>query len=110
VLGAVGRLAGVSLYGFFTFLVSIIGYGIAVGFLLTAVVKPFAPDRAGLFVSDPHSFSLGVVDHPATAHELLGWWIIPIGVIIGGLADLAVRNLQRPPDGAPASAGTGLKR
>jgi uncharacterized membrane protein len=86
VLGAVGRLAGASLYGFFTFLVSIIGYGIAAGFLLTAVVKPFAPDRAGLFVSGPHSFSLGVVDHSATAHELLGWWIIPIGVIIGALA------------------------
>jgi hypothetical protein len=90
VLGAVGRLAGLSVYGFAAFLVSITGYGIAAGFLLTAAVKPFAPDRAGLWwMSDPkdaYSFSLGVVDHPAAAHELLGWWIIPIGLAIGALA------------------------
>jgi uncharacterized membrane protein len=37
VLRSVGRLASLSAYGFFAFLVSFLGYGLAVGFLLTAL-------------------------------------------------------------------------
>jgi hypothetical protein len=87
VLRAVVRLAGLSLYGFFAFLVSLTGYGLAAGFLLAALVKPFAPERAGLWwltdPADPYSFSLGVVDNAPQARELLGWWIIPIGLAAG---------------------------
>ena len=87
VLRATGRLAGLSLHGLVVFLVSLAGYGLAAGFLLAAVVKPFAPERAGLWrLADPKddfSFSLGVVSHPPEAQELLGWWIIPIGLVAG---------------------------
>lgn len=86
VLRAVGRLASLSLYGFFAFLVSLVGYALAAGFLITAAAKPFLPKRAGLWrlvdPKDPYSFSLGVVDH-ARGQELLGWWIIPVGIAVG---------------------------
>lgn len=89
VLRATGRLASLSLNGLFVFLVSLTGYGLAAGFLLTAMVKPFAPNRAGLWrLADPkddYSFSLGVVSHAPQAQELLGWWIIPIGLVAGAL-------------------------
>jgi hypothetical protein len=87
VLRATGRLASLSLFGFLSFLVSLTGYLLAAGFLVTALVKPFAPNRAGLWrLADPKdafSFSLGVSNHPPPAQELLGWWIIPIGLVTG---------------------------
>jgi uncharacterized membrane protein len=94
VLHATGRLARLSLQGFVVFLVSLSGYALAAGFLVTAVMKPFAPSRAGLWIlsAEDFSFSLGVVDHSPQAREVLGWWIIPIGLVAGfGLAWLTWR-------------------
>jgi uncharacterized membrane protein len=91
VLRATGRLASLSLHGLFAFLVSLTGYGVAAGFLLAAVVKPFAPERAGLWrVADPHggyAYSIGVMSTARPAQELLGWGMIPVGLVVGaGLA------------------------
>jgi uncharacterized membrane protein len=89
VLRAVGRLASLSVYGLFAFLVSFTGYATAAAFLITAAVKPFAWDRAGLWVFSKGpdvyavSWALGVTDKPHTGHELLGAWIIPIGIAAG---------------------------
>jgi hypothetical protein len=86
VLRGVVRLAGLSAYGLFAFLVSVLGYGSAVAFLATAAVKPFAWDRAGLwvFTSPPDdvliSWALGITDKAHPGHEVLGVWIIPIGI------------------------------
>lgn len=94
VLRATGRLARLSLQGFTVFFVSLSGYLLAAGFLVTAMVKPFAPARAGLWIlpADDLSFSLGVMDHSPLAREVLGWWIIPIGLVVGlGLAWLTWR-------------------
>jgi uncharacterized membrane protein len=83
VLGGVVRLAGLSVYGVFAFLVSMLGYGAAAGFLITAAVKPFAWDYAGLWHTDNNvfSWSLGVTGNPHRGHEILGVWIIPIGLV-----------------------------
>lgn len=49
--------------------------------------KPFAPDRVGLWVlPDPTgdlSLSLGRHGTGAAGHDVLGWWIIPIGLAVG---------------------------
>jgi hypothetical protein len=88
VLGGVTRLAGLSAYGFFVFLVSFTSYGVALSLLVMAAVKPFWPAHAGLWwTPDPkfgHSLSFGVVFPSPGGRELLGFWIIPIGVV-GGL-------------------------
>jgi hypothetical protein len=92
VLGGVVRLAGLSVYGLFAFLVSILGYGSAFAFLVTAAVKPFAWDHAGLWITrkapDNYiaSWHLGLTDNPRLGHEILGGWIIPIGIVAGLLA------------------------
>jgi len=92
VLGGVVRLAGLSAYGLFAFLVSVLGYGSALAFLATAAVKPFAWDRAGLWITrnapDDYiaSWHLGITDNPRLGHEILGVWIIPIGIVAGLLA------------------------
>lgn len=83
VLAAVVRLAGLSLAGFVLFLVSLLGYGMAVVFLLVAVLKPFQPDRVGLWHEGSGGFSLGVIDHPPPSGDLMGYWIIPVGLVAG---------------------------
>jgi uncharacterized membrane protein len=86
-LGGVVRLAGLSLYGCFAFVVCFAGYGSAAAFLLTALVKPFAWNHAGLWIytrgPDDYvsSWALGLTDNPHRGHEVLGGWIIPIGIV-----------------------------
>jgi hypothetical protein len=80
VLAAVVRLAGLSVAGFALFIVSLVGYGMAGIFLFTAVWKPVDPSHVGLWSSGPGNFSMGTMDHP-TSPELLGWWIIPVGLL-----------------------------
>jgi hypothetical protein len=84
VLWGVARLARLSLYGFFTFLVSLVGYVTAAAFLLTAALKPFNWDRMGLWQvphGDSYSWMMGVTDDPRHGRELLGVWIIPVSIV-----------------------------
>ncbi|HEY8004903.1 MAG TPA: hypothetical protein VIE16_11780 [Phenylobacterium sp.] len=89
VIRAIGRLASLSVYGLFAFLVSFVGYAAAAAFLITAAVKPFAWQRAGLWRTSPGpdsysmSWALGVTDKPHAGQEILGGWIIPIGLAAG---------------------------
>src|SRR5437879_4550022 len=52
-----------------------------------AAVKPFAWRRAGLWRlpagPDNYSWTLGLTDNPHRGQELLGGWIIPIGLAAG---------------------------
>ncbi|HEV2533517.1 DUF1700 domain-containing protein [Phenylobacterium sp.] len=82
VLAAVVRLAGLSVAGFLLFMVSLVGYGMAGGFLFVAVWKPFDPAHVGMWSSGPGNFTMGTLDHPVSP-ELLGWWIIPVGLVAG---------------------------
>lgn len=107
---AIVRLAGLSLYGVFAFVVSVAGYGAGLAFLVTAAVKPFARKHAGLWIYDRGpddtmvSWALGVTDRSHPGHEVLGAWIIPIGIVMGivlgwltwrfGL--YSVRRMRRP--------------
>ena len=69
------------LVGFFAILV---GYGLAGAFGVCALSKPFSPAGAGLWKvgGDDFTLQLGIGGPPPTpgAHELLGWWIIPLGL------------------------------
>ena len=88
VLRAVVRLAGLSAHGFFVLLGSFAGYATAFALAVTAAAKPFLPNHAGLWwTPDPehgHALALGGEFPTPGGQELLGWWIIPIG-LIGGL-------------------------
>lgn len=84
---AVGRalLAGARRVGWW-YLVLVLGllhvYGLS--FLVLAVVKPFFPGNVGLFVGGGR-FTFGVVPGAdvARATEVLGWWAMPVFLVLG---------------------------
>ena len=89
VLESLCRWASLSVAGFLVLLGSVIGYFMGGVFLLLAVLKPFHPHAAGLWVWRDKagelamSFRLGFVGAPEGAKEILGWWIVPLGLITG---------------------------
>ncbi|HWW62157.1 MAG TPA: hypothetical protein VN181_12375 [Thermoanaerobaculia bacterium] len=82
------RFATVSIGGFFALLGLAAGYVLAISFFLAAIIKPFAQHRTGVWrLADGEiSLRLGLLSAPpAGSEELLGWWIVPIGLLAGAL-------------------------
>ena len=95
ILNALFRWAGLSVAGAFVLLGSVIGYFLAIVFAAVALLKPLHPYTAGLWVlrgSDSYSIRLGFFGAPVGAREILGWWVVPIGLFLGyGLFLLTTR-------------------
>jgi hypothetical protein len=101
------RWAMLSVRGFAIFLAGLVGYGIALGFLAGGFGKMIAPHDVGAWVS-PGSFSIGTTNNPS-AHEVLGWWLVPVGLAVGASAlvgttwvlrwSLGFAKLRRPMPG-----------
>jgi hypothetical protein len=76
------------------FLIALLGYAAGVGFLVLALLKPIFPDRTGLWVGPgvfEFTFRIGMRPsyYTASVHEVLGWWFLPVCLIIGSLSLLA---------------------
>jgi hypothetical protein len=89
-LRGLSRWAALSAVGGFALCGVVFGYTLATSFFVAALAKLFRPDRAGLFRTaggDQLSLRLGLSGSPAQpGEELLGWWIVPLGVLLGGMA------------------------
>jgi len=93
------RWASLSFAGFIVLLGSIAGYFIGGALILSAALKPFHPQTAGLWifpegaVNTTISLRLGFGNPPADGRELLGWFIVPAGLVLGcGLVTLTTRS------------------
>src|SRR5262249_15898260 len=95
VLRGVFYWATMSVQGFVAFLVCLIGYFLGGSFLLAALLKPFHPNAAGLWMlgDDNYSLTMGMTAIAPQAHELLGWWLVPIGLSLGGGMIMATTQL-----------------
>ncbi|HMD17775.1 MAG TPA: DUF1700 domain-containing protein [Terriglobales bacterium] len=89
ILRGLFRWASLSIAGFFVMLGSILGYFFAAVFILVAVLKPFHPRTAGLWVfansagDSEISFRMGFGSVPSGGKDVLGWWTVPIGWMVG---------------------------
>jgi len=87
VLQSLFRWASLSFVGLSMLTFSVIGYFLAGSFALCALLKPIHAQTAGLWLlpdpEDTYSFSLrlGFSSPPAHGRELLGWWIVPLGLV-----------------------------
>lgn len=89
VLESLFHWASLSVAGFFVLLSSIVGYFLGAVFMLCAMLKPFHTRTAGLWVIPDStgdvevSFRLGFGSAPVGGHEVLGWLIVPLGLVLG---------------------------
>ena len=98
ILESLFRWASLSVAGFFVLLGSIAGYFLGAAFILVAAMKPFHPETAGLWVTQDaagdlaFSLHLGFGSAQVGGREVLGWWVVPIGLLAGcGLVILTTR-------------------
>jgi hypothetical protein len=83
------RWASLSFAGFSALAASIIGYSLSLSLIICGLLRPIHPQTAGLFRipdgANDYSVSLrlGFTGVPPGSHDLLGLWIIPIGVMAG---------------------------
>jgi uncharacterized membrane protein len=90
ILKSLFHWASLSIAGFFVLLGSCLGYFFGVVLMLVAALKLIHPHTAGLWIVPNNggdfefSFRLGFGSVPAGGKDLLGWWIVPIGWIVGG--------------------------
>ena len=98
VLESLFRWASLSVAGFFVLLGSIAGYFLGASFILVAALKPFHPETAGLWVTRDatgdmaFSLHMGFGSGQVGGREVLGWWVVPIGLLAGcGLVILTTR-------------------
>jgi uncharacterized membrane protein len=94
------RWAGMSLAGLVSCMFGVFGYVMGIGFFVTSVLKVFHPDRVGLWVG-PHRWDLSMGTLTAAeqsrdhAQEVLGWWLVPFGLIAGPLILIVTTLLLR---------------
>jgi hypothetical protein len=81
--------ASLSVAGFFLLIGSLVGYFLGIVLAWAAILKPIHPATVGLWKTPQPSgdyelsLHMGFGTAPANAHELLGWWIIPLGLAVG---------------------------
>ncbi len=100
-LNGLVRWASLSVAGFFALVGSLLGYGFGLVCMLVAVLKPIHPNAAGLWkfidnTGEPEfSLRLGFGPAPQNGHELLSWWIVPIGLGVGFVCLLLTTSFAR---------------
>lgn len=89
VLDSLFHWGTLSIAGFLVLLLTIAGDFLGISFITCAASKLFHPHSAGLWVipnssgDSEISLRLGLRSAPASGHELLGWWIVPLGLLAG---------------------------
>ena len=89
ILRSLFRWGSFSVAGFFVLLGSVLGYFFGIVFILVALLRPFHPHTAGLWVipngagDSEISFRLGFGNVPLDGKDVLGWWIVPVGWMAG---------------------------
>ena len=89
ILEGLFRWATLSTFGFAVLIGSLFAYFIGGALILCALLKPLHPHAAGLWVYPDngvltYSLRMGFGAAPAGGRDALEWWIVPIGLALGG--------------------------
>lgn len=71
------RWAKLGIKGTLAFLVALFGYTMALALTVSVFLKPFMPDRVGMWVGRD-GLNIGPTLHPAGMHEVLGNYFVPV--------------------------------
>lgn len=91
------HLAIKSVWALVAFLVGFFGYGAAVAFLVCAIAKPFYPGHVGFWWDTKSHMptGLGFIWPAPSDKELLGWWMIPISLVISPVLFVVTTRFAR---------------
>jgi hypothetical protein len=79
------RWATITVSGIIVFLLSVLGYCLGGGLFILGALKLIYPHKTGVYgVFTEHNSSLYFQSGGPTGHDLLGLWLVPIGLIVGG--------------------------
>lgn len=91
------RLATKGVFGVVVISMAVFGYAIGGGLVLSGLTKTIFPAHTGLWMNGGHIVSSGTL-FPAPAlpaHEVLGWWYIPLALSVGSILLLLTNFLIR---------------
>lgn len=71
-----------------------LGFGVAALFAAMAIAKPLWSDHVGLFDAGDGQWSAGILAAPG-GRELLGLWVIPIGLALAAMITLLLTKSMR---------------
>lgn len=94
VMRGIHRWSMVSVWGLVLFVLSIVGYATGFALILGGLGKIFAPNQVGAWVGPHAIFNIGVNNDP-NARDVLGWWLIPVGLASGAALVVATTRLLR---------------
>lgn len=94
-LRATMRWAMTGIRGFFAFWLLFVGYFTAAAFYICAILKPFFPDRVGMYWG-PDTYGIGVhMESDLPPNEILGMWFSPIALALGCLCIIGTTKFVR---------------
>lgn len=94
VMRGIHRWSMVSVWGLAFFVIGVIGYATGAALILAGVGKIVAPSHFGAWVGPHTIFNIGANNDPS-ARDVLGWWLVPVGLAGGAVLFLAVTRLLR---------------
>jgi hypothetical protein len=86
ILRSLLRWGTLSFVGLAVFVVSVVGYCLGGALVLLAVFKVIWPRATGFWKNthpDGLTFSFSSGQTPPQGKELLGWWLVPLGLVVG---------------------------
>ena len=94
VMRGVHRWSTISAWGLALFVFGLVGYATGFALCLAGVLKIFAPSQIGAWVGPHAVFDIGVKNDPA-ARDVLGWWLVPFGIVVGSSLVIATTRALR---------------
>jgi len=98
ILQGLFRWASLSIAGFLVMAASVVGYVLGGALMLSALLKLIHPHAAGLWAYPTStgdlelSLRMGFGSPPIGGRDVLGWWILPVGLLTGcGFVALTTR-------------------
>jgi len=88
------RWSMVSVWGLVLFVLGVVGYATGFALILAGLGKIIAPSQIGARVGPHRIFDIGVNNDP-TARDVLGWWLVLVGLAGGAALVVATTRLLR---------------
>jgi uncharacterized membrane protein len=94
VMRGIHRWSTLSAWGLALFILGIVGYATGFALCLSGVLKMLFPSQIGAWVGPHAIFNIGMNNDPA-ARDVLGWWLVPVGVVGGSCIVIATTRALR---------------